>query len=134
MISWHSFDNILTGRCLWPPRLQDNDVGGGEEEDEVETRTLQVVLPHEHPAWVGGQTSLYLCSETKTFHFGGEVIKWTPMGPSSSFKLSPPSNDYILNEAAGGLLKLPTSAGDKTGKLIFMVHSKKILRTIFTFA
>lgn len=106
--------------------LQDNDVGGGEEEDEVETRTLEVVLPHEHPAWVGGQTSLYLCSETKAFHFGGEVIKWTPMGLSSSFKLSPPSNDYILNEAAGGLLKLPTSAGQKTltGKHIFMGRRK----------
>ena len=83
----------------------DKDTEGGEvndddDEDESESITLQVVLPEDRTTWEGrSSTPLFLCVESKTLQFGGEVIKWTPLGSGSSFALSsPPTSEYILNE------------------------------------
>jgi hypothetical protein len=95
----------------------DTDVGGGEvaeDSDYEESRTLQIVLPRDRSFWMeGGQKTLFLCVETKTFGFGGEVIKWI-----SSFDLSPPTSDHILNEGAPGSLKIkaPVAASKKKTK------------------
>ena len=98
----------------------DTDVEGGEVADDSdfdESRTLQIVLPRDRSSWIEGrQKSLFLCVQTKTFRFGGEVIKWI-----SQFELSPPTSDYILNEGAPGLLKIQTPPTKKItkGKRIF---------------
>jgi hypothetical protein len=87
----------------------DKDTEGGEvnddddedeSKDESESITLQVVLPEDRTTWEGrSSTPLFLCVESKTLQFGGEVIKWTPLGSGSSFTLSsPPTSEYILNE------------------------------------
>jgi hypothetical protein len=109
----------------------DKDTEGGEvnDDDESETITLQVVLPEDRTTWEDrSSTPLFLCVESKTLQFGGEVIKWTPLGSGSSFALSsPPTSEYILNEESS------SAAIEKKGRtrVLFMYVPFPRLETVF---
>jgi hypothetical protein len=116
----------------------DKDTEGGEvnddddddeSKDESESITMQVVLPEDRTTWEGrSSTPLFLCVESKTLQFGGEVIKWSPLGSGSSFALSsPPTSEYILNEESSA------AAIEKKGRtrVLFMYVPFPRLETVF---
>lgn len=77
-------------------------VGGGEPDGEDvsdgETITVQVILPADLHDRIPGDAGLYLCTPTRTFQFGGEVIKWIPLGSTSVFFPPAITSDYLLEE------------------------------------
>lgn len=79
-------------------------LAGGEIEDIVDSRTLQILLPENRESWAAGSTNIYLCIETfdladVTDSADDMVIRWIPLGTGSQFSLSPPTSEYVLNES-----------------------------------
>lgn len=71
---------------------------GKEDVEEMESRTIQVILPVDVIERIVLDGGLYLCTPIRTFQFGGEVIKWLPFGPTSKFFIPSVTSDYLIND------------------------------------